>query len=240
MIYIIITFLEFGLFYLFHYQYDKIRKEKTYFKIFQKMDLNYFISNLLFFAISFGVFLLAFVFAVAVPEGISQTKEYFINISGITSNIILIFGGKFSVGFHRLIIKILNKIIPRASLRYLGHMPQMWAFIVVFILYFSVGLCNKATNSISYLAIAIVMGKFLWIDNNRNDIKRLFLSFFDLSYDLCILYIMFSYIAFVHLYNIAMSENINNIKLIYSIIIGCAIHYIFLILKYRNEIRNKL
>ncbi len=182
------------------------------------------------------IFFVAVLLATVIPESISQAKEYFINVSGLASNIILIFGGLISVKSYRLLIKILNRIIPCAHLRQLGYTPQMWAFITVCIFYFFIGLCNEGTESISYLTISIILGRFFWIDNNKNDIKRLFLSFFELPHNLCIFYILSNYICCVCIYTNIILGNINYTKFAYSIVLSGIMYYIYLMVKYRNEI----
>lgn len=82
------------------------------------------------------IFFVAVLLATVIPESISQAKEYFINVSGLASNIILIFGGLISVKSYRLLIKILNRIIPCAHLRQLGYTSDVGIYYCLHILFF--------------------------------------------------------------------------------------------------------
>lgn len=198
-------------------------------------------SNTIFFAIAFIVFFFAFAFAYGVPEGINEVTEYYVNVSGLTSMIILAFGGVVTKKVYYCLNIMVKKLLPNCKLHYISENNRMWAFLIVSMIYCLITLTDERGEKISYMALSVIIGRMFWIDNKKNSLKKFFRSFFDIPHLLGVFYVLFIYDAVI--FYIKESSDMSDDyakKYIYSAVTGFITYIIFCTIKCRKKIMNNI
>lgn len=147
--------------------------------------------DLLFFVIAFIVFIFALPIAVAVPLAMDTLGDFSFMASGLFSNIVIILSGIIVRIIYRIIRFIVNKILHKNILMYIGENSRSWAFIMASLCYIAMSFMKIGDFEIEivgFTSLSIILGRVLWIDFKKGSIKKFFKNFFSLNYQLILLY----------------------------------------------------
>lgn len=172
--------------------FRKLYPQKTFDNLLsQRYALRLFIRDLLFFIIAFLVFIFALPIAVAIPLGIGTLGDFSFMSSGLFSNIVIILSGIIARIIYFMVRFIVNKILHKNVLMYIGENSRSWAFIMASLCYIAMSLMkigNFEIEIVGFTSLSIILGRVLWIDFNKGSQKRFFKGFFSLNYQLIFLY----------------------------------------------------
>ena len=172
--------------------FRKIHPEKTFDSLLSKRFFSiYFIRDVLFFVIVFLVFIGALPVSIGISQGISELGDFPLVESGLFSNIIIILSGVIVRFIYCMIRLVVNKIMRKNMLTYIGENSRTWAFIMASSCYVAIGFMkgkNLYMQLIGFNALSIILGRVFWIDCNKNVIKNILSSFFSLDYRVIFIY----------------------------------------------------
>jgi hypothetical protein len=149
--------------------------------------------------------------------------------SGLCFSISLVFTGLLIRLIYYVIFKCVNKCCKRKYLDSLDGKEQTWVFVLACIMLVSIGVKEKDYN-FAYFVIALIVGKFFWLDNTISDFKEIFNNIKHLAIDVLFIFGYCIYFILLVLYN----EN----NIIIGIV-GSVLGFILGILLYAYKNRNK-
>ncbi|WP_304430220.1 hypothetical protein [Romboutsia ilealis] len=236
-----ICFFSFFIWFCFMEQYESVWKSKTNVRIFIKIkDYKRWLSHLLFCAFAcyvYGTMLLSFSMLINILT--DYIDIFFLN-SGLAINILLVFCALLTKKLYEKLVKINMKYLPKHSLKYLGADSKMWAYITASLIMLFICLPDEDTRPASYAALAVITGKLFWIDNQKESIKKMLISFFKLPFIICTLYILGVQYAIAYCITEIAKNTYNLFFLRYEMLIIYVIFFIVLCIKKRDFFLEKI
>lgn len=173
---------------LFFHIYIRIRGTNATNGVFSKQNYNFYVSNMVFISISLIVFLPVSIILVYVLRELKDMINPLFIETGILLYIVLIFANIIIQLLYYAALMVINSCNIPIKLQYLGVNARMLAYIAICFLMMSINFLD-ISKDLSFLAITVIMGRFLWIDNNIQNMKESIIYFFSLQYWNCLLYI---------------------------------------------------
>ncbi len=157
-------------------------------KIFSEFNLKLFFSNFIYIIIAFFAYLILLPVIYSINNLKEMVDDPFINglsfiKNGLFSSFMILLIGKLINISYLFIFKLIEKWKNGHYLRILNSNSKMWAFIVVSLIYvFLLSNENKIDSDVIYISTGIIWGKFFWIDNRNNELKKTLNSFWNLDF----------------------------------------------------------
>ena len=162
-------------------------------KYYNEKIFSYYLSNMVYFAISFFVFILAFSFENFFINAFKYSIPIFLIETSIISYIILVIANFMMKLIYYFVVNFFNKYSKDVQLRYLGVEARMW--IIINCCIFFIPLYFGSYKRVSILAISVISGKLFWVDNNKKNCIYLLKIFFSLPY--CVYFFYTSLISYL-------------------------------------------
>lgn len=98
-------------------------------------------------------------------------KNYIVD-SGLIFSILLVAVGLLIRLIYYIIFKVVDKYCKRKYIDYLDKKEQTWVLVLSCILLAFIGFKDK-NYYFAYFVIALIIGKFFWLDNTVDDLKNI-------------------------------------------------------------------
>lgn len=157
------------------------------------------------------------------------SQKKFIIESGLCFSISLVVVGLLIRLIYYLIFKAVDKYCKRKYIDSLNRKEQTWVFVLACILLASIGFKDKNYH-FAYFVIALIIGKFFWLDNTITNFKEMIYEIKHLDIWVLLVLGWSIYYIFIALFNE------NNIWMGIS---GSAVGFILGLLLYAYKNRNK-
>lgn len=158
----------------------------------------YYASTAILFTIYYLSFGITLILTIVMQKTDVTFPQIFYDIKDFIILLIHIAGIKVGNAIFRLFNYFLYKINGKLRLYIIGENGKTWCILIICLTSIFLSFKHQWMSDMRPVAISIIVGRFFWVDNKRNNTIRIIKSFFDLPQEIALMYIEISYLIFAN------------------------------------------